>query len=158
MEIHFTDRELDVMGVLWERGPSTVSEVREAMSDDLAYTTVLTVMQRLVQQGHLEHVKEGPNRDNIPKFPTIFMRANSSLVAHEGPMIRPRVSETFDYEAFIVGKVQHELGISLDDIQKVNVKGKVIVTFETTTTFAATAVSFLSPGARRSKFCATCTS
>ena len=33
-----------------------------------------------------------------------------------------------------------------------------IVTFDTTTTFAATAVSLLSPGARRSKFCATWTS
>jgi acylpyruvate hydrolase len=60
---------------------------------------------------YLEHVKEGPNRDNIPKFPTIFMRANSSLVAHNSPMIRPRVSETYDYEAelvLIVGKrVKH---------------------------------------------------
>jgi 2-keto-4-pentenoate hydratase/2-oxohepta-3-ene-1,7-dioic acid hydratase in catechol pathway len=51
---------------------------------------------------YLEHVKEGPNRDNIPKFPTIFMRANSSLVAHGRPMIRPRVSETFDFEAELV--------------------------------------------------------
>jgi 2-keto-4-pentenoate hydratase/2-oxohepta-3-ene-1,7-dioic acid hydratase in catechol pathway len=60
---------------------------------------------------YLEHVKEGPNRDNIPKFPTIFMRATSSLVAHEKPMLRPRVSETFDFEAelvIIVGKrVKH---------------------------------------------------
>lgn len=60
---------------------------------------------------YMEHVKEGPNRDNIPKFPTIFMRCNTSLVAHERPMIRPRVSETFDYEAelaLIVGrKVKH---------------------------------------------------
>jgi len=60
---------------------------------------------------YLEHVKEGPNRDNIPKFPTIFMRCNTSLVAHESPMIRPRASETFDYEAelvLVVGKkVKH---------------------------------------------------
>ena len=60
---------------------------------------------------YLEHVKEGPNRDNIPKFPTIFMRANSSLVAHERPMLRPRASETFDFEAelvIVVGKrVKH---------------------------------------------------
>jgi 2-keto-4-pentenoate hydratase/2-oxohepta-3-ene-1,7-dioic acid hydratase in catechol pathway len=27
---------------------------------------------------YLEHVKEGPNRDNIPKFPTIFMRCATS--------------------------------------------------------------------------------
>lgn len=37
-------------------------------------------------------------------------------------------TETFDYEAFMVGKLQHELGIPLSDIKKVNVKGKVIVT------------------------------
>lgn len=36
--------------------------------------------------------------------------------------------ETFDYEAFMVGKVQHEQGIPLTDITKVNVKGRVIVT------------------------------
>ncbi|MFN2388137.1 MAG: Coenzyme F420 hydrogenase/dehydrogenase, beta subunit C-terminal domain [Actinomycetota bacterium] len=36
--------------------------------------------------------------------------------------------ETFDYDAFMVGKVQHEMGIPLEDVTKVNVKGKVIVT------------------------------
>lgn len=38
--------------------------------------------------------------------------------------------ETFDYDAFMIGKVQQELGISLDEITKVNVKGKVIVTLK----------------------------
>ena len=42
---------------------------------------------------YLEHVKEGSQRDNIPKFPTIFMRGNSSLVPHAQPIIRPTVSE-----------------------------------------------------------------
>ena len=36
--------------------------------------------------------------------------------------------ETFDYDAFMVGKIQQELGIDLDDVVKINVKGKVIVT------------------------------
>ncbi len=36
--------------------------------------------------------------------------------------------ETFDYEAFMVGKVEQEMGIDLQDVTKVNVKGKVIVT------------------------------
>jgi acylpyruvate hydrolase len=56
---------------------------------------------------YLEHVKEGSQRDNIPKFPTIFMRGNSSLVAHGQPIIRPKVSETLDYEAeliFVIGR------------------------------------------------------
>lgn len=38
--------------------------------------------------------------------------------------------ETFDYEAFMIGKVQGERGIPLDDIEKVNVKGKVIVSLK----------------------------
>ncbi len=37
-------------------------------------------------------------------------------------------TETFDYEAFVIGKLQAELGIDLDQVVKVNVKGKVIVT------------------------------
>jgi 2-keto-4-pentenoate hydratase/2-oxohepta-3-ene-1,7-dioic acid hydratase in catechol pathway len=56
---------------------------------------------------YLEHVKEGAQRDNIPKFPTIFMRGQTSLVPHGAPIIRPSVSETLDYEAemiLIVGK------------------------------------------------------
>jgi acylpyruvate hydrolase len=51
---------------------------------------------------YLEHVKEGPQRDNIPKFPTIFMRCTTSLAPHLRPLIRPKVSETFDYEAELV--------------------------------------------------------
>jgi len=54
---------------------------------------------------YLDHVKEGPNRDNIPKFPTLFMRGLNSVVAHEAPIIRPKVSETFDYEAEMVAVV-----------------------------------------------------
>ena len=56
---------------------------------------------------YLEHVKEGSQRDNIPKFPTIFMRGHTSLVPHEQPIIRPKASETLDYEAeliLVIGK------------------------------------------------------
>jgi 2-keto-4-pentenoate hydratase/2-oxohepta-3-ene-1,7-dioic acid hydratase in catechol pathway len=56
---------------------------------------------------YLEHVKEGSQRDNIPKFPTIFMRCLTSMVPHEQPIVRPKASEQLDYEAemmLIVGK------------------------------------------------------
>ena len=59
MEIAFTDGELDVMGVLWERGASTVAEVRDALDDDLAYTRVLTVLRVLEGKGHVGHEEEG---------------------------------------------------------------------------------------------------
>jgi predicted transcriptional regulator len=59
MSISFTDRELDVMAVLWQRGSGTVTEVRDDLDDDLAYTTVLTVLRTLEEKGHVTHVAEG---------------------------------------------------------------------------------------------------
>lgn len=59
MEISFTDRELDVMGVVWEKGACTVAEVREALEDELAYTTVLTVLRVLQEKGHVGYTEEG---------------------------------------------------------------------------------------------------
>lgn len=59
MDIAFTERELDVMGVLWDRGPSTVAEVQHALDDDLAYTTVLTVLRVLQGKGHVGYEEEG---------------------------------------------------------------------------------------------------
>ena len=59
MRIAFTDRELDVMSVLWDIGPATVADVRERIADDLAYTTVLTVLRTLEQKGYVGHTEDG---------------------------------------------------------------------------------------------------
>ena len=59
MDISFTDRELDVMAVLWERGNGTVAEVRDALSDELAYNTVLTVLRTLQEKGYVRPSVEG---------------------------------------------------------------------------------------------------
>ena len=59
MEIAFTDRELDVMAVLWELGSATVAEVRERLDDALAYTTVLTMLRILEEKGYVRHEGEG---------------------------------------------------------------------------------------------------
>jgi BlaI family transcriptional regulator, penicillinase repressor len=59
MDIQFTDRELDVMGVLWEQGAATVAEVKDSLADDLAYTTVLTILRTLEEKGYVAHDEEG---------------------------------------------------------------------------------------------------
>jgi BlaI family transcriptional regulator, penicillinase repressor len=58
-ESSFTDRELDVMAILWELGDATVPEVRERLSDELAYTTVQTVLRTLESKGYVAHDEEG---------------------------------------------------------------------------------------------------
>ena len=59
MSIRLSDRELDVMAVLWARGSGTVTEVRDALRDRLAYTTVLTVLRTLEEKGFAGHEEEG---------------------------------------------------------------------------------------------------
>jgi predicted transcriptional regulator len=48
-----TDAELAILNVLWERGPSTVREVHDALSQsqDSGYTTVLKLMQIMTDKG-----------------------------------------------------------------------------------------------------------
>ena len=58
-DLTFADRELDVMAVLWELGSGTVSEVRDRLPADLAYTTVLTILRNLETKGFLRHEEEG---------------------------------------------------------------------------------------------------
>jgi BlaI family penicillinase repressor len=54
-----TSREMDVMNVLWKLGSGTVSEVQKGLADELAYTTVLTVLRTLEKKGHVRHEAEG---------------------------------------------------------------------------------------------------
>lgn len=53
------DRELDVMGVLWDLGSGTVAEVRDKLPADLAYTTVLTILRNLEAKELVDHTSEG---------------------------------------------------------------------------------------------------
>jgi len=50
-----TTSELEILHVLWERGPSTVREVHEGLSvkKDIGYTTVLKLMQIMTTKGLL---------------------------------------------------------------------------------------------------------
>jgi predicted transcriptional regulator len=50
-----TDRELTILRILWDNGPSTVRQVNEAMSqdEDTGYTTTLKLMQIMAEKGLL---------------------------------------------------------------------------------------------------------
>ena len=67
-EIKLTDRELDVMAVLWDLESGTVAEVRERLDTVLAYTSVLKVLQILEEKGHVRHEAEG---QAYRYFPTV---------------------------------------------------------------------------------------
>ncbi|HKK92015.1 MAG TPA: BlaI/MecI/CopY family transcriptional regulator [Longimicrobiales bacterium] len=58
MGVRFTERELDIMQVLWDEGPATVAEVRDALEDELAHNTVLTMLKVLEEKGHVRRDTE----------------------------------------------------------------------------------------------------
>ena len=59
MKITLADREAQLMQILWEKGSSTVAEVREYLADVLAYTTVLTILRNLESKGYVGHEEDG---------------------------------------------------------------------------------------------------
>jgi acylpyruvate hydrolase len=99
------DGDLKPLGELAKRAPASA---RMPLAG-LTYALPVGRPGKIICLGlnYLEHVKEGAQRDNIPQFPTIFMRGRTSLVPHGAPIVRPQVTETLDYEAemiLIVGK------------------------------------------------------
>jgi BlaI family penicillinase repressor len=57
-----TGRELEILKILWERGRATVRDVHEALTPEtgeLAYTTVLSLMQIMEQKGLVTRATRG---------------------------------------------------------------------------------------------------
>ena len=78
-DIYFPPRELAVMSVLWRLGSASVSEVRDALEEDLAYTSVLSALQTLEEKGYVRHEAEGRA---YRYFPTVEAeRAGGSALA-----------------------------------------------------------------------------
>src|SRR3954466_4663318 len=66
-ELSLGDRELDVMGVLWDFGDGTVTEVRDRLNAGLAYTTVLTILRKLEAKGLVRPTVEGKAHRYVPR-------------------------------------------------------------------------------------------
>jgi BlaI family penicillinase repressor len=68
-DLHLTQRELDIMSVLWEKGEATVTEVRDSIDPDLAYTSISSMIRTLELKGYVSH-KRGEGKTHI-YFPAI---------------------------------------------------------------------------------------
>jgi predicted transcriptional regulator len=55
-----TERQFEVLGLLWEHGPMTVRELRERLrrDEELPYTTVLGLLQNMEKAGLVAHDAE----------------------------------------------------------------------------------------------------
>jgi predicted transcriptional regulator len=55
----FTEAELRIMDVLWQKGSGTVQQVLDWLPSPLAYNSVLTTIRVLERKGHVRHMKDG---------------------------------------------------------------------------------------------------
>jgi BlaI family transcriptional regulator, penicillinase repressor len=69
-----TDRELEALKVLWERGEATIREIADAMNSQakkggeaaIAYTTVLSLLQVMEQKRLVDHRRDGKAYIYVP--------------------------------------------------------------------------------------------
>jgi BlaI family transcriptional regulator, penicillinase repressor len=56
-----TDKELEILRIVWEKGPVSVKDVHEQLGGDASngYTTILKLMQIMNEKGHLTRQKNG---------------------------------------------------------------------------------------------------
>ncbi len=105
--------EMQVLAVLWSRGPSTVREVLEDLSDgkDRAYTTVLTILQVMEKKGLVSHTSQGNSH---------VYSAKVSQRQAVGPVLRGLVSRIFGGSP--AAAMQHLLAendVSKDELEKI---------------------------------------
>ena len=72
-DLHLTQRELDIMSVLWDMGEATVNEVRERVDPDLAYTSISTMVRMLEMKGYVSH-RRGEGKTHV-YFPIVDAEA-----------------------------------------------------------------------------------
>jgi len=84
MDITLAEREAQLMEVLWDRGPSTVSDVQARLNDELAYTTVLSHLRALESKGYVGHTEEG----RAHRYHALIERADAQRGALEALLSR----------------------------------------------------------------------
>jgi predicted transcriptional regulator len=68
-KLHLTQRELDIMGVLWDLGEATVTQVRDRVDPNLAYTSISSMIRTLEMKGYVSH-RRGEGKTHV-YFPVI---------------------------------------------------------------------------------------
>jgi 2-keto-4-pentenoate hydratase/2-oxohepta-3-ene-1,7-dioic acid hydratase in catechol pathway len=83
---------------------------------EIAYQPVIPDAGKILCVGvnYLAHMREMGLEP--PSHPFMFIRFNDSLVGHECPLLRPRVSQQYDYEgelAVVIGRPTHNVPVDL---------------------------------------------
>ncbi len=92
MNIKPTDSELEILNILWTKGPSTVREIHEVLEQnkDAGYTTTLKLMQIMLDKGLLK--RDASNKSHV-------YTANISQGKTQGQMVQRLIDSAFNGSA-----------------------------------------------------------
>lgn len=111
MKIVLAQREAELMQVLWEQGPSTVAEVQQHLKARLAYTTVLTMLQKLEKKGYVRHREEG----RAHRYGSAIRRDAAQRSA-----LRDLAAKLFNGSTtLLLTHLVHDEALSAEDVQRI---------------------------------------
>ncbi|HTU61286.1 MAG TPA: BlaI/MecI/CopY family transcriptional regulator [Polyangiales bacterium] len=111
MKIVLAEREAELMQVLWEHGASTVAEAQRHLKVELAYTTVLTMLQKLEKKGYVRHEEEG----RAHRYESTIRREAAQRSA-----VRDLATKLFNGSAaLLLTQLVHDETLSTDDVQRI---------------------------------------
>ena len=89
-----TKRELEILQVLWQRGPSTTKEVQEALSKKhkLAYNSVQTILLIMCEKKFVSRAESGVGKTHLYK-------AKPSKADMEGKLVKSFMDNVFEGSA-----------------------------------------------------------
>src|SRR5262245_44089641 len=115
---HITAGEFRLMKVLWTLGAATVRDVKDELArgeeDELAYTTVMTMMNQLAAKGALEVDK---SRQPFVYKPTL---RREQVIGHR---VKQFLNQVFDGQAGeLVLRLVEESDLSPEDLKRIEAK------------------------------------
>jgi BlaI family transcriptional regulator, penicillinase repressor len=84
--IDFTDKELEIIKVVWQMGEATVKEIQQRLPGEPHYNSVLTIIRVLERKRRLVHRVEGK---------THFYRARESKEKSRARLLRHLIDQVF---------------------------------------------------------------
>jgi 2-keto-4-pentenoate hydratase/2-oxohepta-3-ene-1,7-dioic acid hydratase in catechol pathway len=93
-------------GLAAAKAAAKSAKAKALVTRKIAYLPTVMRPEKIICVGlnYVDHAAESPYK-NAPTFPVLFNRFNSSLIAHQAPLLRPFLSEQFDYEGELVAVI-----------------------------------------------------
>jgi BlaI family transcriptional regulator, penicillinase repressor len=76
----FTDRELEIMRIVWNMGEASAKQIQERLPGNRHYNSVMTIIRVLERKNHLTHREDG--RTHVYRAAVDPARAQTRVLKH----------------------------------------------------------------------------